>query len=312
MLGTSANSDSLAVANAIAGTSCCASRESGGIRPNRYARLDVQRNESMAPELAAGFFCQQSDRRPRVFEPDPRWSRPESVRHACVSSPADRAEVASRLGAEQDLPRHRPRPVAAQALRPRHVPLSQRGRAARRPSRGVHRDRHRLPLQADARVQRPAPDGLGRLRPARRAVRRPDEHPSPDHHPGEHRQLPPPDQVARLLLRLGPRNRHDRPRLLQVDPVDLPARSTTPGTTRTSNGPTRRADARKGKGRPIAELPIPAGTSRPRRLSRFAAAGLPGRGPRQLVPGAGDGAGQRGGHRRQERARRLSRSSACR
>ena len=32
------------------------------------------------------------------------------------------------------------------------------------------------PLQADARLQRPAPDGLGRLRPARRAVRHRDRH----------------------------------------------------------------------------------------------------------------------------------------
>ncbi len=47
--------------------------------------------------------------------------------------------------------------------------------------------------------------------------------PPPHHDPGQHRHLPPPDQVARLLLRLGPRGRHHRPRLLQVDAVDLPA-----------------------------------------------------------------------------------------
>ena len=74
-------------------------------------------------------------------------------------------------------------------------------------------------------------------------------HPA-NHHPEEHRQLPPPDQVARLLVRLGPRDRYDRPELLQVDPVDLPASSTTPGTTPTSTGPTRkagRARARAGR-----------------------------------------------------------------
>ena len=49
------------------------------------------------------------------------------------------------------------------------------------------------------------------------------------------------------------------------------------------------------------------GTRRPRRLPRLEAAGLPRRGPRQLVPRAGHGPGQRGGHRRQERARRASR-----
>ena len=39
---------------------------------------------------------------------------------------------------------------------------------------------------------------------------------------GEHRHLPSPDQVARVLVRLGPRDRHDRPGLLPVDAVDLP------------------------------------------------------------------------------------------
>ena len=52
---------------------------------------------------------------------------------------------------------------------------------------------------------------------------------------------------------------------------------------------------RTGKGRPIAELPIPRRDRRPGRLSRQQAAGLPSRGSRQLVPGAGHGTGQRGG-----------------
>ena len=38
----------------------------------------------------------------------------------------------------------------------------------------------------------------------------------------EHRQHPQADQVAGLLLRLGPGGLHHRPGLLQVDPVDLP------------------------------------------------------------------------------------------
>ena len=38
---------------------------------------------------------------------------------------------------------------------------------ARRPSRGLHRHRHHRALQAAARLQRAAPDGLGRVRPAR-------------------------------------------------------------------------------------------------------------------------------------------------
>ncbi len=40
--------------------------------------------------------------------------------------------------------------------------------------------------------------------------------------PRQHRELPPPDQVARLRLRLGPRDRHDRPGVREVDAVDLP------------------------------------------------------------------------------------------
>ena len=49
-------------------------------------------------------------------------------------------------------------------------------RSARRSPRGLHRDRHRRALQAHARLRRAAPDGLGRLRPARRAARDRDRH----------------------------------------------------------------------------------------------------------------------------------------
>ena len=151
-----------------------------------------------------------------------------------------------------------PRPGQAQALHPRHVPLPQRRRPARRPSRGLHRHRHPLPLQADARVQRPAPDGLGRLRPARRAVRRsrPSTHPritTQANIDTFRRQI----KSLGFSLRLGPRGRHDRPGLLQVDPVDLPAALSTPGTTPIRLD--RRRAGRTGQGRPIAELPIPRG-----------------------------------------------------
>ena len=62
-------------------------------------------------------------------------------------------------------------PHGREALRARHVPLSQRRRAARRASGRLHGHRHRLPLRADARPERAAPDGLGRLRPAGRGAR---------------------------------------------------------------------------------------------------------------------------------------------
>ena len=121
----------------------------------------------------------------------------------------------------------------------------------------------------------------------------------------EHQQLPPADQVARLLLRLGPRGRHHRPELLQVDPVDLPAalrhlvrprlrldRPERPSASRQGPADRRAAD--------------PAGDADPDAYRDSRASPIS-RGPRQLVPGAGHRAGQRGGHRRQERARRASR-----
>ena len=117
-------------------------------------------------------------------------------------------------------------PAAAprkEVLLPRHVPLPVGRRPARRPPGGLHGDRHPLPRQEDAGLRRPAPHGLGRLRPSGREFRPPDRHAPPRGHPKEHRQLQAPDSVPGILLRLGPRNRHDRPRLLQVDPVDLPA-----------------------------------------------------------------------------------------
>ena len=64
--------------------------------------------------------------------------------------------------------------------------------------------------------------------------------------------------------------------------------------------------AAQGQGPADRRAADPAGHRRSRRLSRLAAARLPRRGPGQLVPGAGHRAGQRGSHRRQERARRVS------
>ena len=82
----------------------------------------------------------------------------------------------------------------AQVLRARHVPVSERRGSARRPSRGLHRDRHHQPLQAHARLQRAASDGLGRVRSARRAVRDPDQRASGQDHARRDRDLPPPAQ----------------------------------------------------------------------------------------------------------------------
>ena len=78
------------------------------------------------------------------------------------------------------------------------------------------------PLQADAGLQRAAPDGLRRLRPAGGAVRRRARRPSADHDRAEHRQHRAADQDARLLVRLVAASRHHRPGLLPLDAVDLP------------------------------------------------------------------------------------------
>jgi hypothetical protein len=134
--------------------------------------------------------------------------------------------VATVLGNEQDLPHAGPRRSQccgqAQALHPRHVPVPERRRAARRAPRRLHRDRHSGPLQADERLPRAAPHGLGRLRPARRAVRGGEERSPANYDAEQHRYVPQADQIVGLLLRLGSRSRYHRPEILQMDPVDLP------------------------------------------------------------------------------------------
>ena len=93
-----------------------------------------------------------------------------------VRAPNRRAQVAGALArgrAAQDPDRS----GEAEVLRARHVPVPVGRRPARRPPRGLHRHRHRRRYKRMQRLQRAAPDGLGRLRPARRAVRDQDRHP---------------------------------------------------------------------------------------------------------------------------------------
>ena len=114
--------------------------------------------------------------------------------------PGDRAALAGALGrrrhvrgAEPGRPAGRPRGrrrARPQAVRARHVPVPVGHRPARRPPAGLHRHRRLQPLPADGRAQRPVHDGLRRLRPARRAVRRADRHPPGDHDGPERRHLP--------------------------------------------------------------------------------------------------------------------------
>ena len=142
---------------------------------------------------------------------------------------ASRAQMAAHLARAQDLPR-RDRPDPAQVLRARHVPLPVGRGPARRPPRGLHRHRHRLPLQAHARLQRPAPDGLGRLRPARRAATR--------SRPARTRAITTRSNIATSAARSrrsASRYDWDRevdttdPDYYQLDAVDLPASSSSSG-----------------------------------------------------------------------------------
>ena len=114
------------------------------------------------------------------------------------------------------------RPRAAQILCAGHVPLSVGSGPARRTPPGLYRLGHLLALQAAERLQRPAPDGVRRIRPARRAVCHPDGPAPGRHHRAEYRPLPRAARQDRLLVRLGPRGAHVRPRLLQVDAVGVP------------------------------------------------------------------------------------------
>jgi hypothetical protein len=146
---------------------------------------------------------------------------------------ADRDRLAGPLGAGRDVPRTQPEGAAVggvrrrggpgEALRPGHVPLSVRDRAARRPPAGLHRHRRLRPLPADVRPQRDPRHGLRRVRPAGGAVRGADRPAPPGDHRGQHRQHAPPAAAPGAGPRPPAVRGHHRRVLLPVDPVDLPA-----------------------------------------------------------------------------------------
>ena len=160
--------------------------------------------------------------------------------------------------------------------------------------------------QAHARLQRAAPDGLGRLRPARRAVRHRDRTPSARSR--RSRTSPPSAGRSRRSASATTGTARSTPptRTTSSGRSGSSCSSSTPGTT-----PTQK------KGRPISELPIPADVQTQGDAAVAQVPGRPpprvsGRGAGELVPGAGHGAGQRGSDRRQDRTRRPSRSCAGR
>ena len=110
----------------------------------------------------------------------------------------------------------------AQVLRARDAALPER-RAAHRPHPQLLDRRRARPLHVDARLQRAAPDGLGRLRSARRKRRHRQQAAAARMDARQHREDEAHSPPLRLLLRLGPRGHHLRARILPLEPVVLPA-----------------------------------------------------------------------------------------
>src|ERR1043166_5295602 len=111
--------------------------------------------------------------------------------------------------------------AATEVLSAGYVSLSIRSRTSCRASRGLYRYRHSRPLQTCARFQRAPPDGVGRLRAARRAIRPQDRPASAQDHGSQCRHFQATDPIPGIQLRLDPGIEHHRPGLFQVDPVDL-------------------------------------------------------------------------------------------
>ena len=175
----------------------------------------------------------------------------------------------------------------AEVLRPRHVPLPLRRGPAHRPPRGLHGDRRGRPQATHGGIQRPPPDGLGRLRAAGGACRGAREPAPATHHAAERGELPPPDRAPRLLLRLGAGGQHVLRGLLPLDAVDLPgtaqARPRLPGGRAglVVPGAGHRTGERRGQGRRLRRYRRPgraaddAAVDAPDHCLRRAAAGGP-------------------------------------
>ena len=135
--------------------------------------------------------------------------------------------MAEGLGRRADLGggqpgRARVRPLEAEVLRPRDAPLPVRRAPRRAPQvlRGRRRDR---PLPPPSRLRGDPPDGLRRVRAAGREQRDQDRRAAARGDRALDRLVPPPVPRVGDLDRLVARARHPHPRVLPLDPVDLPA-----------------------------------------------------------------------------------------
>ena len=259
--------------------------------------------------------------------PDVRRRRPRAPLHGRARR-RDRGPLAGPLGRRRHLRGPNPAGPLADAGRRRPAGRSSSCSTCSRTRRGaglhvghplgLHRHRRLRPLQAHDRPQRAAHDGLRRLRPARRAVRR--------RRPASTRAITTEANIAnyrRQLRRLGlghdPRRRIATTDvgLLPLDAVDLPADLQRLVRHRRRPGPPDRRAGRRVRVAAPAPRPTAAPWADARRRSSGAQVvddappGLPRRGAGELVPRPGHGAGQRGGHRRRpQRPRQLPRLQA--
>src|SRR5579872_2682126 len=131
----------------------------------------------------------------------------------------DRAPLAGTLGGACPLPGPR-RLAQAEVLHARDAALPI-GRSPRRSRQELHAGRRRRAHDAHARLQRAAPDGLGRLRPSGGERGYPAGHRSGALDPAEHRQHAAPAPPAGNVVRLVARDRHVRPGVLPLESVVL-------------------------------------------------------------------------------------------
>ncbi len=123
--------------------------------------------------------------------------------------------------AARGLRRHRR--AGERVLPAQHVPVPLGQPAPRGPRAQLHPGRRAVPPRADGRTQGAEPDGLGRLRAARRERRHPERRSPPRVHAGEHRQNEGAAQRAGMSLRLVQGARVLRSGLLPLEPVAVPA-----------------------------------------------------------------------------------------
>ena len=211
-----------------------------------------------------------------------------------------RGPLAGRLGRRQLFRRSR-KPGPAQILRAGNVSLSV-GAHPHGPRAQLHDGRRRGALQAGARLQRAAPDGLGRVRHARRKRRDGKEGPPRGMDLRQYRHHAPPAQTDGAVDRLEPRDRDLPSGLLppRTEDVsrfrggraDLPARrlgqlgpcGPDRAGQRTGDRRLRLAVGRAGRKTPAVAMVLPHHRLRPGPAGR---AGQPGPLARKSAPDAG-------------------------